>query len=364
MARYRHPSTVGLPLADWPQADQEAWSDAVRDDDVLLGAGRAAHLRPATRVTVMKAYGQYLRFVREHKPELIDAPSAERLNKEVLRRFIEALRTRISINSVLPLLGHLSRAFEVMSPSTDRTLLKLAHARLMRLEVPARKAGEPLVSPVALIALGNELMSTWQDRAAHDRRLNAMDYRDGLMIAFLALCPVRVANLAQMRLGQHLTIDGNAVRVQFTANETKGRRALEFDWPAELTVALTYYLRSVHPILHPSTDAGAPLWPSLHKLKVQMSAHGIYTRIVQITTRRLGQAVTPHVFRDAAATFIAEMTPQRALMAAAVLQHTTFETTRKHYIRGRQHQAMHSYHGAIDDLIAEVEAEHLQLFGT
>jgi hypothetical protein len=58
-----------------------------------------------------------------------------------------------------------------------------------------------------------------------------MDYRDGLMIAFLALCPVRVANLAAMQIGKHLSYAAGRPRVAFDASETKGKQALEFDFP-------------------------------------------------------------------------------------------------------------------------------------
>jgi hypothetical protein len=52
------------------------------------------------------------------------------------------------------------------------------------------------------------------------------------------------------------------------------------------------------------------------------------------------------MFRDAAATFIAEMTPARAMMATAVLQHRQLETTMRSYIHGQQHLAAHTYHAA------------------
>ena len=42
-----------------------------------------------------------------------------------------------------------------------------------------------------------------------------MDYRDGLMIAFLALVPGSAENLAQMLIGQHLTLRVKLVRVVF-----------------------------------------------------------------------------------------------------------------------------------------------------
>jgi site-specific recombinase XerD len=187
---------------------------------------------------------------------------------------------------------------------------------------------------------------------AHDPRLNAMDYRDGLMIAFLALCPLRVANLAAMQIGKQLDLASGNPRIVFAASEMKGKQALEFDFPAELEAALAFYLRHVHPMLCEGAQLGAPLWPSLHKGKRQMTAHGIYTRIVHITAAHLAHPVTPHMFRDAAATFIAEMTPERAMMAAAVLQHRQLETTMRSYIHGQQHLAARKYHAAIGDLIA------------
>ena len=120
-----------------------------------------------------------------------------------------------------------------------------------------------LQSPSALLDLGLSLMTNWQSRTAHDQRLNAMDYRDGLMIAFLALCPIRLGNLAAMVVGQHLRFVSGAPRVVFAASEMKGKRALDVDFPAELRQALNLYLERIHPMLHAGTTVGSPLWPSL-----------------------------------------------------------------------------------------------------
>jgi integrase/recombinase XerD len=91
-----------------------------------------------------------------------------------------------------------------------------------------------------------------------------------------------------------------------------------------------------------------------------MGASGIYTRIMQVTVKHLGRAINPHMFRDAAATFIAETTPERALLAAGVLQHKNLQITKNNYIRGQQHQ-MHRYQAAIDAVIANVTGELLKL---
>jgi integrase/recombinase XerD len=361
MARYRAPLTVGLPFEQWPYSHQRAWLEATRDGDILTGRGAAAHWKPKTRKSILKAVGNFLRFLRD-KGQLLNGQSIEQLLTESsLRDYIAVLRRRLAPQSVVTQLGHLSLAISVMTPDADRTLIKLAVARLTPTVVPARKKDSRLVSPVVLLEFGHKLMAAWQDRRDHDPRLNAMDYRDGLMIAFLALCPVRLDNLAQMRIDEHLRFEGERVRVAFTAHEMKGGRALEFDWPDELRPALALYLSRVHPILYDLPQIGAPLWPSLHRRKRQMGASGIYTRILQVTAKHLGCSINPHLFRDAAATFIAETIPERALLAAGVLQHRNLQITRKHYIRGQQHQMVHRYQSAIDALIAEVTNEPLNL---
>jgi integrase len=300
-----------------------------------------------------------LRFLRERGQV---EPTVEQLLTEAwLRDYIAALRRRTAPVTVVTQIALLSSAIAAMAPAADRTLLKLAINRLKPMARRTRNKDSRVVSPVILLQLGQTLMANWQARREHDPRLNAMDYRDGLMIAFLALCPVRLENLAQMRVGEHLTFEGELVRVEFTGLETKGGRPLEFDWPHELRPALEFYLSRVHPMIYELPQNNGPLWPSLQVRKRQMGACAIYMRITKLTAKHLGCRINPHMFRDAAATFISEMTPERALLAAGVLQHTNLQITKDHYIRGQQHQMLHRYQHAIDDLIAGVTAEPMNL---
>jgi integrase/recombinase XerD len=119
--------------------------------------------------------------------------------------------------------------------------------------------------------MGLRLMKIWQDRQAHDPRFNAMDFRDGLMIAYLSLCPIRLENLAQMLIGRHLTFEATTIRVVFGPHETKGGKPLEFDFPTNLRERLNFYLCRTHPMLYPGSQLGAPMWPSLHN--TQMTEH-------------------------------------------------------------------------------------------
>jgi integrase/recombinase XerD len=361
MARYRPPMTVSLPFEEWPALHQEAWRRANREGDILTGRGPAAHWKPKSRYSIQKAYGNYLRFLQDQGHLQKELPIEQLLTEALLRDYIAVLRRRTAPVTVVTQVALLSSAIAAMAPEADRSLLKLAINRLKPIARRVRNKDGQLVSQVMLLQLGKTLMTNWQARRAHDPRLNAMDYRDGLMIAFLALCPVRLENLAQMLIGQHLSFQGDLLRVVFAGHETKGGRPLEFDWPQELRPALEFYLSRVHPMLYDRPQAWAPLWPNLQRRKRQMGECGIYMRITKVTMKHLRRHINPHMFRDAAATFISEMTPDRAFLAAGVLQHSNLQVTRDHYVRGQQHQMLHRYHGAIDAMIAGVTAEPLGL---
>jgi len=355
MARFRHPCKVGLPFDDWPDIDRDAWRAANKTGDIFTDGGLASAWKPKTRLTVMKAYGNWLRFLKDagriHEGQSI----GDRLTTENLRDYIAALRQRLSPVTIVTQLRSLSQAIRALTPDTDRGLLKSAISRLQVSASPSRDKVARLVSPISLLHLGQRIMEAWRSRNAHDRRLNDMDFRDGLMIVLLALCPLRLANLAQIRIGQHLLIGEGSARLRFAPHETKGGKSLDVPFPEELLPHLRFYLRTVHPKLSADPETETALWPSLHNRP--LTEHGIYTRITHITDSHFGHPVTPHMFRDAAATFIAEMTPDRAHMAAAVLQHRSFGTTQRHYIHGQQHKASHLYQAAIDELIAKPECD-------
>ena len=352
MPRFRHPVTVGMPLEQWPAIDLAAWKTACTSGDPLEPRGRGANWTDKTRASARKAYGYWLRYLKNCRKLRRITKVGDRLTEANLRAYIGHIRAKLAPETVVTRLAHLNSAVRAMDPDADRTFLQLAISRLSKASHPVRNKTQRLAPTTTLYTLGQTLMAKWQERSAHDPRFNAMDYRDGFMIAFLALCPLRLENLAQMRIGQHLLFDGEMVRVAFMAREMKGKRALDFEFPANLRAQLDVYLSKMRPVLMKNAPASDALWPSLHNR--QMTEHGIYTRIVQVTEKALGRPVTPHMFRDAAATFIAEMAPEHALLAAAVLQHTKLQTTLDHYIHGQQHLAAHKYHGAIDELIASI----------
>ena len=103
-----------------------------------------------------------------------------------------------------------------------------------------------LVTSDRLYALGIELM----DRAMADAfgfvepsKAQAFAYRDGLIIALLALIPLRRRTVAALRIGKHVVKSGQLWALDIPAADSKTRRALDYPvfWkvPSDFAVAGT-----------------------------------------------------------------------------------------------------------------------------
>ena len=149
-------------------------------------------------------------------------------------------------------------------------------------------------------------------------RRRAAAYRDGLLIAFLAYRPVRLKNLASMRFGRHLTKVGS--RWHFADDETKSHILYAAAVPLTLAPRISGIL-DLHRAVLMRGEQGAnipgapPLTPELDA--VWVSEHGFQLKsdtlagiIVERTGAAFGRSVSPHLFRDCAATSIAVDNPK------------------------------------------------------
>ena len=66
--------------------------------------------------------------------------------------------------------------------------------------------------------------------------------------------------------------------------------------------------------------------------------------ILTIMQQRLKKHFTMHCFRASAASFVADVAPERARIATKTLDHERFSTTAKYYIRSQQRNALRLYH--------------------
>jgi site-specific recombinase XerD len=155
-------------------------------------------------------------------------------------------------------------------------------------------------------------------------------YRDGLIIAFLALRPLRLRNLAGLELGRTLHDGPTGWLITIPAGETKTHRGIEISWPTDLVDALEIYLAHHRPVLARGSRATA-LW--LGGAGQALADHTIRQTIIGRTQVVLGVSISPHLFRDCAATTLAIEDPAHIGVASTILGHARSSTTHKHYIQ-------------------------------
>lgn len=334
-----------MPLAEWPSEDRDLWLTAIRDGDVLDDAGPRAKLRSPSNRKMQQGYGRFLTFL-ERNDFLEDRHSAlPKIVQSTVVRYVSDLRELG--NSSGTILGRLQELHDVvrsMKPENDWSWIRLISSRVRAVHVATIEKRKRMVGTEDLVIFGQQLMRSAGGKRSP--RTAGIDFRDGLMIALLALRPLRLRNLAALELDRTLYRHGAAFRISFEADEVKNAVPLAFDWPTALLGSLHEWLDRYRPILgglrHRWTrDIGNAVWISSHGSP--MTKQAIYDRITKRTHRAFGAGINPHLFRDVAATTQALRDPGRVLIAASLLGHTAFGTTEKYYLQARMVEAANRY---------------------
>jgi integrase/recombinase XerD len=171
-------------------------------------------------------------------------------------------------------------------------------------------------------------------------------YRDGLIIAFLALIPLRRRTLGLLQIGRHLARSKAGWAVDVPANDTKSKRPFELPISGDLPARIDFYLKEIRPRI--SGAAGNNhLWASRCG---PMSDKMIYKTVRRRTKKALGFPVNLHRFRHAAATFWSLRDPVNVGGVKDLLGHATFATTEQHYIMAQSRMAGRELARAIEEL--------------
>jgi integrase/recombinase XerD len=279
---------------------------------------------------------------------LTSAPEL-RATPERVARYLKDLQSRLSSFTVQSRLQGLGDVLRVMTETQQFRWITRAAARLRSRAVSSKNKRQKLKSSDQLVELGVELMT--QANILYETREHAaaLLHRNGLMIAFLAYCPLRVANLAAIMIGKNLVKRGNSWWVIFTAEETKQKRALEFSFPSSLEAALEHYLACYRPILAAGGahrgSAGQALWISQDG--GVFTAGGMAQAIERLTKAAFGVEINPHLFRDCAATTIAIHDPGHVQIIAPILGHASGATSERHYNQAGSLEAGRQYHAVL-----------------
>jgi integrase/recombinase XerD len=312
--------------------------------DVFDGWGPAAHWAATTRYTVMAAYGRYLAFLAASEPSALTEHPVKRLTGDRLSSYLGHLAQTAGTVGRHMFFAKLRDALRVMFPGNVPQHLSRLVGRLESEYRPRSKA-ERIVTSTRLAALGTKLME--EPIGAQGKITNVVAYRDGLMIALLALRPLRLRTFSLMRVSTHLQRVGEEWRMVFEGPESKSGRPFETTVPQNLVPSLKHYLREVR-----SRFTGAErhdgLWASTKGRPLTRNA--IARIITERTRRAFGQPVNPHLFRHCAATTIAILQPSRIGVARDLLGHSSMATTNAYYNKARSIDASRLYAGVVAGL--------------
>lgn len=84
-----------------------------------------------------------------------------------------------------------------------------------------------------------------------------------------------------------------------------------------------------------------------------MTAMAVYDRIRLHTLEHFGHGISPHLFRDAAASTLATKAPAHVRVAAPLLGHRSFQTTEKYYRLARVQEGHGRFIAALSQLRRE-----------
>jgi len=331
--RGRSPERACRKVLNWPDVDQRLWQAALIPGDLLEPGGGRARYRPISNRKVERGYGRWLTYLdRRHS---LDGNPAERITSTKVAEYIAELKVfGNGSHTILARLQELYEAACVMDPAGEWTWIRRIASRVRARHVPVREKAQKLVGTDALLELGLSLMANAEGLSTDRRR--ATTFRDGLILAFQALRPLRLKNLASLTLDQQVCAFGDSWIVSIRGEESKTGAPFEFPWPELLVPDLKEWLTHWRPLLCSlcgrwSRPVGGALWVSTDGSPMTMQA--LYDRIVERTRIAFGTGINPHLFRDAAATTMAYADPEHVRISAQLLGHRRFSTTERYYLQ-------------------------------
>lgn len=319
-----------LPLDDWPALDRQLWDRAHRPARRFDDPGWASNWRPATIQMVLTGYGCWLSWLSDTQQLDPAASPSARITADRAQAFAEHLDEHMAGATVDITIRGLHRAVRAMEQTTSfRWLDRLARHYANKSPSTRNKAAR-VVPSSELFEYGVELM---QDALTRDRAPihGALQYRNGLLLAFLAAHPERRQNIVDLQFGHTLFRGTTRYRFRFEAAATKTRRARELSVTDKLTSPLDAYLNEIRPVLAARSqepDQGH-IWLSM--AGTPLNGGTILQVVSSLTGDKFGRRVSPHLFRDCAATSVAIDDPQHVGIIKSILGHTTLRTSERHY---------------------------------
>ena len=345
-----------IPINDWPAPDLAMWQAVITDGDILDGQGPGANWAPSTKANTRKAYGYWLHWLGTNG--LLSEPThhpIDRITPERIKAYIDDLEDNTAPLTRFVYILDLLRFVQVVPSKNTWDWLKRIKNRLWARAIPARDKASVVRNSRDLFELGLDLMN---DSSGVTSRYNPLQsevqFRDGLLIAILASRPIRLKNLTSIEINRHLIRIDTIYWLVFEAGEVKNRRHIEVPIPEVLSPYIDDYL--CHSRLRLlQGNASSQMWIS--RFGGNLSCGSIRRQIKLHTEVAFGKPITPHLFRDCAATSIAIHDPEHVWITSNILGHNTLATSQKYYDQSRMLEAGRLYQSTMADLHRSLKEE-------
>jgi site-specific recombinase XerD len=150
--------------------------------------------------------------------------------------------------------------------------------------------------------------------------------RNGLLIALLALHPIRIKNFASLRIeGTFVNIEGRWW-LRIPADDTKSNLVDQRQVPEFMTDIVDSYVSTHHKVLSRGNAEQRSLWISSTTGR-QMTVKNLGTLISKLTRETIGVDVSPHLFRTAAVSTAAVYGGKYPHLGSALMGHRDSRVT-------------------------------------
>lgn len=340
---------LSLPISGWPEADLRMWDSLLAADDPLGEPGALAHLRETSRQGLIKCYGRWLAWLYRREPEILSLLPMTRMTVERMRAWIADLG-RLAPPTRLTLANG---ALQVLRKAHPRHDWSITHRLLRELRIKVRnwqsnrKQGR-VVSGTVIHTAAMDLCAQGAETANTPLRAAVM-LRDGTMIAFLTILPIRLRALSELTLGQSVLVSSTQIRISLSEDMTKNGLPWETVVPPPLDGVLRSYIRDTRPLLLEQTGSQHDaLWVT--RFGSPMGYKGLQKRICMVTKRELGIEISAHLFRDVAVTTLVRESPEHARLTRPLLAHASYGIVERHYNHAKAIEAGRDFAAIIEGM--------------
>ena len=237
-----------LPIEFWPEADRKAWMSACQPSQRLKRGGAGSHMKPITLNDLARRYGYFLDCM--NRRGLLDPNKAAggHVTPENVDAYLAELSVRVGSVTVQGSIYKLRRACELIDPARDLSWLADIEKDLAMDMRPRSKTNRWVLTEV-LVEAGLALITEAENSRKLTKLGRARQVRNGLMVAMLAMHPIRLKNFAALEIGRSLVEIKGSWWIVLSASETKEGRPDERRIDDLLQPALDRYLKKYRPLL-------------------------------------------------------------------------------------------------------------------